>query len=101
MSHWNHRVIKKIYEDGEEEYGIHEVFYNTDGTIFGYTQEPVRVACESIDALREYLQWMVNCLDKDILVDGEVEFVDYGSDDENNETFDDVDDLFDALDEES
>ncbi len=43
MSHWNHRVIKKIYEDGEEEYGIHEVFYNTDGTIFGYTQEPVRV----------------------------------------------------------
>ncbi len=101
MSHWNHRVIKKTFENDEEQYGIHEVFYNDDGTIFCYTQDPVEAACESMDALREYLQWMLKCLDEDILVDGEVEFVNDDSDDENIETFDDVDDLFHSLDEES
>jgi len=74
MSHWNHRVIKRTTER-EVLYGIHEVFYNDDGSIYAYTEETVRAQCESIEELREYLQWMLNCLDKEVLVDGEVEFV--------------------------
>ena len=74
MSHWNHRVVKRITE--REVYGIHEVFYNDDGSINAYTKEPIRAQCESIEELREYIQWMLDCLDKEILVDGEVEFVD-------------------------
>ncbi len=101
MSHWNHRVVKKTYENGEEAFGIHEVFYNEDGTIYSYTKDPVDASCESLEALREYIQWMTDCLDKEILVDGEVEFVDPDGLDEkldNCKTFEDIEKLIASLD---
>lgn len=75
MSHWNHRVLKETI-NGEDWYSVREVFYNDDDSIYAYTEEPVDIAGESILALKEYVQWILDCLDKDILVDGEVEFVD-------------------------
>jgi len=76
MSHWNHRVVKAKYSDGTEYYSVREVFYNDDGSIFGYTSEPVDVSGESMEDLKEYIQWCLDCLDKPMLIDGEVEFVD-------------------------
>lgn len=81
MSHWNHRVVKEKLLDGTDFYSVREVFYNDDGSIYAYTEEPVRIHGESIDDLREYTQWVLDCLDKPILIDGEVEFVDYGDKD--------------------
>ena len=75
MSYWNHRVVRKAHPRGEVSYGIHEVFYNKDGSVYAYTKEPVEVSCESIDDLHEYVGWMQACLTKPILIDGEVEFV--------------------------
>ncbi|MBU4225655.1 MAG: hypothetical protein KKC71_07525 [Chloroflexi bacterium] len=75
MSHWNHRVVKQIL-NGEDWYSVREVFYNDDGSIYAYTEEPVDISGESIEALKQYAQWVLNCIDKDILVDGEVKFVD-------------------------
>ncbi len=75
MGYWNCRVIKRTVNN-ETLYGIHEVFYNNDGSIYAYTSEPIQVQCESLEDLREYIQWMLNCIDKEVLVDGEVEFVD-------------------------
>lgn len=77
MSHWNHRVVKETLKDGTEFFTVREVFYNDDGSIYAYTQEAASISGESIEAMREYCQWILNCLDKDILVDGEVTFVDY------------------------
>jgi len=81
MSHWNHRVVKKVFDKGteneESQYSIREVFYNDDGTIFGYTSEPIDLACETPEALREYINWCLAALDKPFLIDGEVTFVDY------------------------
>jgi hypothetical protein len=78
MSHWNHRVIKKTYKKGTEDeeamYSVHEVFYNDAGEIYAYTTDPIDLSCESLDALKEYIQWCLNCLDKPVLVDGEVVF---------------------------
>jgi len=74
--YWNHRVLKEILPNGKDWYSVREVFYNADGSINGYTKEPVDISGESIDDLRKYVQWILNCLDKPILVDGEVEFVD-------------------------
>ena len=80
MSHWNHRIIKKVYDNGEIQLGIHEVFYNDDGSVYGYTEEPTGASVINIDEstllddLKEYLQWMLRALDKPILIDGEVEF---------------------------
>ena len=77
MSHWNHRVVKEVLEDGTDWYSVREVFYNDDNTIYAYTQEPINISGESIKELKEYVQWVLDCLDKDVLVDGEVEFIDY------------------------
>lgn len=74
MSHWNHRVIKETLSNGDEWFSVREVFYNKDGSIYAYTENPVRIHGESIDSLKEYCQWVLNCLDKDVLIDGEVEF---------------------------
>ncbi len=75
MSHWNHRVVKEKDKDGTDWYSVREVFYNDDDSIYAYTEEPVSICGESVEGMREYCQWVMNCLDKDILVDGEVKFV--------------------------
>lgn len=71
---WNHRVVKKIYPSGEESFGIHEVFYNEKGEIYAYTEDPIDLACESTDALKEYIGWCLKACDQPILIDGEVIF---------------------------
>jgi tetrahydromethanopterin S-methyltransferase subunit H len=73
---WNHRVVKKQYPNGEIQYSVREVFYNEDSTIYAYTENPVDIAGESISDLKVYLQWCLDCLDKPVLIDGEVDFVD-------------------------
>lgn len=39
MRKWNYRLMK--YEDGS--FGLHEVYYNADGSIDGYTKDPVGI----------------------------------------------------------
>ena len=73
--HWNHRVVKQKIAD-QEFFSVRETFYNDDGTIMAYTEDPAGVIGESIEDLREYLQWCLRALDKPVLIDGEVEFVD-------------------------
>ena len=89
MSHWNHRVIKKVYKQGTEHeetsYSVHEVYYNDADNIVAHTSDPIDLSCETLEALREYIQWCLNCLDKPILVDGEIVFA------EDNYDIDDVD----------
>lgn len=72
MSHWNHRLIKREYDECVQ-FGIHEVFYNDDGSIYAYTEEPISVACDTEEDVKEILEWMQNCLDKPVLVYGEIE----------------------------
>ncbi|MCP4394864.1 MAG: hypothetical protein GY804_11460 [Alphaproteobacteria bacterium] len=62
----NHRVIKKTV-NGKPYFGIHEVFYNEDGSINNHTLNPVEAVGETIEDLREYIQWMLGCLDKEVL----------------------------------
>jgi len=65
---WNHRVVKRtVTECGEpvEQFGIHEVFYDIDGPgRHAWTNEPVGVAGESIEELRETLERMLGALDE-------------------------------------
>lgn len=71
---WNHRVVKKTYPSGEESYGIHEVFYNEKGEIYAYTEDPIDLACETLDALKEYATWCLKACEQPVLIDGEVVF---------------------------
>ena len=47
-----------------EYYGVHEVYYDSKGKVDGYTMHPVSVAGESVEEIKEYLQMILNCLDK-------------------------------------
>lgn len=38
MTHWNHRVVQTTSDDGEVYQSVCEVFYNDDGSIWGYTE---------------------------------------------------------------
>lgn len=96
MSHWNHRLFKKTYENGEVEYSIREVFYNDDGTIYANMVGGVELEGESPESLREYIGWCLKALDEPMLIDGEVEYVDYFDENDPDQwvEIDDVSDLF-------
>jgi len=57
-------------------YGVHEVYYDSEGKVEGYTP-PVSVVGESIEEIKQYLEMILNCLDKDIL--------DYDDEEKKNE----------------
>jgi hypothetical protein len=63
---WNHRVVKRTFND-EVFYGIHEVYYDDDGTINGCTMEPVAIQEESVEDLEVTLTRMLQCAVKPVL----------------------------------
>lgn len=63
MSHWNHRVVRKLGY-----LGVHECFYGRSRKIpEGVTEHPVRVYGETIEDLRQTLEWMLEALDRPVL----------------------------------
>ncbi len=79
---WNYRVIRRAAIEatsGETEhtYGIHEVYYRSDevdertvsSSEVGFTEMPVPVVGESVEALRSALELMLASLDKPIIDD--------------------------------
>jgi hypothetical protein len=73
---WNYRVVKSKDDDGEEYFAIHEVYYNKDGSIKLMTEEPVSVGSDTAEGIKWVLQKMVDSLKEEVLVDGEIVFVD-------------------------
>ncbi len=70
MSHWNHRVIKKVV-DGEEIYSIHEVYYDQDGKLRTYTEQPIGVVSETLKGAKWVLNRMLAALKKPILLESD------------------------------
>jgi len=99
MSHWNHRVLKQTLPDGTEWYTVREVYYNDDGSIFAYTERPVEIAGESLAELRQEIELILACLDKEMLIEGEVEFVDDKNEQDDSAVFYSIDDLWPAINE--
>lgn len=58
MMHWNYRVIVK-----NEEYAIHEVFYDDVGNIIAYSQSPIEFVAENMAELKNQLQWFQEALE--------------------------------------
>ena len=66
MSHWNHRVL--VQKEGDDLcFTIHEVYYDDDGRPDGYTERGIEVSAETIEALRQELKHMEECLQKPML----------------------------------
>ena len=79
MGHWNHRVVRRTYPDGTTTLSIHEAFCDSDGLVWGITEDPVSPlavenfprcpddAREGIPELKEVLGWMLKACDTPIL----------------------------------
>lgn len=59
---WNFRVMEK---DGE--FAIYEVFYNDEGQVQGYTENPSFPRAESIEELKEDLERYAEAMSKPVL----------------------------------
>ena len=63
---WNHRVMKS--KDGDDYfYQIHEVNYDKEGKVDGYTARGTSPCGNSLQELKEDLERMLNCLNKEVL----------------------------------
>ncbi len=69
MSHWNHRVMHKLESDGSHSYTIHEVYYDVDGAVTGWTENGIAPYGETLEELRSDLKRMVKALSKPVLED--------------------------------
>ena len=71
---WNYRVIKhedEIAGEIEESLGIHEVYYNDDGSLWQYTADPVGVVADSVAELKEVLAMMAKAIELPVLEKGD------------------------------
>ena len=68
---WNHRVVRRTYPNTHMDdsilYELYEVYYNSDGTINGITEEPIRIREENIDDLRKTVERLTKCLEQPII----------------------------------
>ena len=64
---WNHRVMKS--KDGDDDYyQIHEVYYDKEGKVDGYTARGTSPCGNSLQELKEDLERMLKSLDKEVLI---------------------------------
>lgn len=67
---WNYRVIKHKTNTGNpdldkldpEWFGLHEVYYDKDGKIEGWTEEPVNLCATDLKELREDVKMMFDAV---------------------------------------
>jgi len=73
MGHWNHRVLWVADESGGGAYRVHEVYYDDDGRIEGWTAGPVEPLGESLSELREEIRYFLTALRRPVLEEAEDE----------------------------
>lgn len=66
MTHWNHRVVRRIV-NGEEWLAIHEVFYDKKGRPHSVTEDGIEPGGNNMEELRSDLERMAKALDHPIL----------------------------------
>ncbi len=74
---WNNRIIKHE-KNGTIWYGVHEVFYNKDGSIYAYTEDAITIIGETEEeTIKQVEQILRDIKDTPVLVASEIEFKDY------------------------
>ena len=67
---WNHRILAKKYKE-DLFFEIHEVYYNKDGVLDGYTKNAISVGGDSLKSITWTLNKMLECRKKPILWAGD------------------------------
>ncbi len=74
MSCWNYRVIRKSHPGTDAvSYQIHEVYYKEDGSINGWTEDPVEPHGETVEELREDIGHFRHAFRRPVLEEKEVD----------------------------
>ena len=63
---WNYRIVRRD-DDGIVSFGIHEAYFEEDGSCFAITEEPVKPYGETWDELYEDLSAMASAVGKPVL----------------------------------
>lgn len=66
---WNHRVVRRVFADGEVTYAIHEAYYpdrqaHTPDMI---TDEPIAPLADDLEGLRETLNRMLKATEHPVI----------------------------------
>jgi hypothetical protein len=72
MSYWNYRIIFKpdpVNPDREGSYEIHEVYYDDNDKIDGWTVDAIASFGETIEDLNDDLKYMLEALDRPVLME--------------------------------
>jgi len=64
MGHWNYRICRKSVRSEHREhpiyfYGLYEVYYNSDGSIWAVTENPVGTGCDRFEELGDTEEWAI------------------------------------------
>ena len=77
MSNWNYRVVKSKLDNGEDWYGMHEVYYDDEGNINAISEDAINIEGESLKDLGTILEWMSSAMYKPVLNEDEIEYKDF------------------------
>ena len=78
---WNNRIVKHE-KDGIIWCSVHEVFYNENGGIVGYTDKPITIVGETVEDVKSQLDMIIRDIEKHEVIDAStVKFEDWYSDD--------------------
>ena len=65
---WNYRVFRRVDEYGDEEYSLRETYYNEETEeVILWTEQAQPAYGESLEGLREVLNYMLLALDKPVI----------------------------------
>jgi hypothetical protein len=68
MAYWNYRVIRKDEDKaGTASYQIHEVYYQENGVIDGWTETPVHPCGDTREELREDIRFFLKAFQRPVL----------------------------------
>jgi hypothetical protein len=67
MGFWNYRVLRKNHPEGITTYHVHEVTYDDDGSIMGWSVEPVEPFGESVEDLQADVHYFLQAFRRPIL----------------------------------
>ena len=72
MGHWNHRVMRHVEFSPVQRqevvwYAIHEVYYNDDGEVNGWKENPDYARGDDLEDLTAYLGLMTEALKHPVL----------------------------------
>ena len=81
---WNNRIVKHE-KDGIIWCSVHEVFYNENGGINGYTDKPITIVGETVEDVKSQLEMIAKDIEKHEVIDAStVKFEDWYSDDSDD-----------------